>query len=78
METILSEQILWLKFLDHRKEQVYLTEDKYHNPWVPCYREPAPAQSPVFVSGDRYRQLKADYEELRRELDALKTKHQNS
>ena len=72
-ETILDHQLLWLKFLDRRKEHVNLTEDRYRNPWVPCYREPIQNQSSVFVSGDRYQRLKADYEELKRELDELRS-----
>lgn len=74
-ETTLDHQLLWLKFLDRRKEQVNLTEDKYRNPWVPCYREPVQNQSSIFVSGDRYQRLKADYEELKRELDELRAGH---
>lgn len=71
-ETTSGHQLLRLSFLDRRKEQVNLTEDTYHNPWVPCYRKPAPAHRCVFVSGDRYRRLKADYEELKQEFDTLK------
>lgn len=71
-ETILDEQVLQLKFLDRSKRQVCLTKENYHNPWVPCYREPTPVQNCVFVSGDRYQRLKADFDSLKQELDALK------
>lgn len=71
-ERILDELLFQLHFLDHRKQRIYLMKSNYHKPWVPCYREPVRAQACVFVSGERYRRLKADYDALKQELDARK------
>lgn len=77
-ERNLDKTVLQLQFVSNRKQRIDLTEMNYHHPWVPCYREPVRSQDFVFVSGERYRRLKADYDALKQELDSLKANHLNS
>ncbi len=76
-ERNLDKTVLQLQFVSNRKQQVCLTEVNYHRPWVPCYREPVKSQDSVFVSGERYRRLKTDYNALKQELDLLKANYLN-
>lgn len=72
VDAILGHQAFRLRFLDGSKRTLYLTEEKYHHPWVPCYRPPDGTGACAFVSGERYRRLKASYDELKRELEVFK------
>lgn len=72
VETILDEMVLTLKFLNQGRRRICLTESNYRAPWVPCYQEPVRVHKCVFVSGERFRRLEADYEDLKQELIALK------
>lgn len=71
-ETILDELVLTLRFLNQGRRRICLTESNYRAPWVPCYREPIREQKCVFVSGERFRRLQAEYDALKQELMALK------
>lgn len=71
-ETILDELVLTLRFLNQGRRWIRLTESNYHAPWVPCYREPIREQKCVFVSGERFRRLQAEYDALKQELMVLK------
>lgn len=74
-EKILGHPVFRLKFLDGSKRRLYLTKEEYRRPWVPCYRPTDKEQACVFVFGERFRRLQADYEQLKRELDAFKAEH---
>ena len=71
IEQVLDETIFELKFLDKPRRQIYLRENNYRRPWIPCYREPGRTPLCTFVSGERDRRLKADFNELKDAYDAL-------
>jgi len=74
---ILDERLFELTFLAKPRRQIYLTEKNYRCPWTPCYREPVRMQPCTFVSGERYRRLKADFDELEGAYAALQAQSHN-